>query len=146
MRGAVLDSAATRLVRTSYRRSSGPSQLGKGKHGAQYSDGGVPSAGAVLDGGDREMVGAEPLRHRHLGAGQRGWDGVEVVVPRDQRLGGHGRLLNDRGGKRRNRDWAQCAGRPHAEESPIDTLRAAVRHRRGLVADRKALGSTAPST
>lgn len=31
----------------------------------------------------------------------------------------------------------QGAGRPHAEESPVDTLRAAVRHRRGLVADRK---------
>lgn len=31
----------------------------------------------------------------------------------------------------------QGAGRRHAEESPIDTLRAAVRHRRGLVGDRK---------
>jgi transposase len=31
----------------------------------------------------------------------------------------------------------QGAGRPHAEESPVDTLRGAVRHRRGLVADRK---------
>ena len=31
----------------------------------------------------------------------------------------------------------QGAGRPHAEESPVDTLRSAVRHRRALVADRK---------
>jgi Transposase IS116/IS110/IS902 family len=31
----------------------------------------------------------------------------------------------------------QGAGRPHAEESAVDALRAAVRHRRGLVADRK---------
>ncbi len=31
----------------------------------------------------------------------------------------------------------QGAGRPHAQESPIDALRAAVRHRRGLVGDRK---------
>lgn len=31
----------------------------------------------------------------------------------------------------------QGAGRPHAEESPVDSMRSAVRHRRGLVDDRK---------
>lgn len=31
----------------------------------------------------------------------------------------------------------QGAGRPHAAQSPVDTLRGAVRHRRGLIADRK---------
>ncbi len=75
------------------------------------------------------------LERRHPGS-------VRLFAPSETKAGriqlGSGRFKTD------DRDCAaltylarQGAGRPPAEESAVDALRAAVRHRRGLVADRK---------
>jgi transposase len=75
------------------------------------------------------------LERRHPGS-------VRLFAPSETKAAriqlGSGRFKTD------DRDCAaltylarQGAGRPHAEESAVDALRAAVRHRRGLVADRK---------
>ncbi|OBB33372.1 hypothetical protein A5792_09470 [Mycolicibacterium peregrinum] len=75
------------------------------------------------------------LERRHPGS-------VRLFAPSETKAAriqlGSGRFKTD------DRDCAaltylarQGAGRPHAEESAVDALRAAVRHRRGLVADRR---------
>lgn len=75
------------------------------------------------------------LERRHPGS-------VRLFAPSETKAAriqlGSGRFKTD------DRDCAaltylarQGAGRPHAEQSAVDALRAAVRHRRGLVADRR---------
>jgi transposase len=90
---------------------------------------------AIEATGSLHRAWAAELERLHPGA-------LRVFAPSETRAArtqlGSGRFKTD------DRDCAaltylarQGAGRPQAEESAIDTLRAAVRHRRGLVADRK---------
>ena len=85
--------------------------------------------------GSLHRAWAAELERRHPGA-------LRLFAPSETRAArtqlGSGRFKTD------DRDCAaltylarQGAGRRHEEESGIETLRAAVRHRRGLVADRK---------
>ena len=97
-----------------------------------------PSAAQVIAieaTGSLHRAWAAELERRHPGA-------LRLFAPSETRAArtqlGSGRFKTD------DRDCAaltylarQGAGRLHAEESVVDTLRAAVRHRRGLVEDRK---------
>lgn len=97
-----------------------------------------PSPGQVIAieaTGSLHRAWAAELERRHPGA-LRLFAPSETKAARTQL--GSGRYKTD------DRDCAaltylarQGAGRLHAEESEVDTLRAAVRHRRGLVEDRK---------
>lgn len=90
---------------------------------------------AIEATGSLHRAWAAELERRHPGA-------LRLFAPSETRAArtqlGSGRFKTD------DRDCAaltylarQGAGRPHAEEVTVDGLRAAVRHRRGLVADRK---------
>jgi transposase len=96
---------------------------------------GVEIVFAVEATGSLHRCWAAELERRHPGA-VRLFAPSETAAARTQL--GSGRFKTD------DRDCAaltylarQGAGRPHAEESVVDALRAAVRHRRGLVADRR---------
>lgn len=96
---------------------------------------GVPPVFAVESTGSLHRAFVADLERRHPGS-TRLFAPSETKAARTQL--GSGRFKTD------DRDCAaltylarQGAGRPHAVESPVDTLRGAVRHRRALVADRK---------
>jgi transposase len=97
--------------------------------------GGAGPVIAIEATGSLHQSWASELERLHPG-------GVRLFAPSETKAArvqlGSGRFKTD------DRDCAaltylarQGAGRPHCEEVAVDTLRAAVRHRRGLVADRK---------
>jgi transposase len=96
---------------------------------------GIETVIAIEATGSLHRSWAAELERLHPG-------GVRLFAPSETKAArtqlGSGRFKTD------DRDCAaltylarQGAGRAHAEESAVDALRAAVRHRRGLVADRK---------
>lgn len=68
------------------------------------------TASRARGGGNVQVGGAEPDRHRHGGSVQLRRDGVPVPAERDEGLGGHSPLHSEQGRERFGRDRAQRLG------------------------------------